>query len=277
MRAFLLLFTEKWRAIGRCGESPLHWWPLLYFLSSPSFSRAFPLFSQQTLIRQNRIHQNHRIFILKTACKILEPFQFIFFDTLWSSRLMCWKWKRLIPPMGQNSGILDTVLKLLFEMHLSLSLLILLFNSLEQCSFNKQQWSLIGLMFCPRSPTSCWLSTQAPILLSTVGRWEIGLRQRGKGGSVLLTIPMGISSITHFTKRIHLSSFNKPLLPGREIPRCLPGNSGLSESISYFRLSSGEIRFFLRKVHASTLYSSVANDNSVLLFVYLCICIFDTW
>ena len=98
--------------------------------------------------------------------------------------------------MGQNSGILDTVLKLLFEMHLSLSVLILLFNSLEQCSFNKQQWSLIGLMFCPRSPTSCWLSTQAPILLSTVGRWEIGLRQRGKGGSVLLTIPMGISSIT---------------------------------------------------------------------------------
>ena len=71
-----------------------------------------------------------------------------------------------------------------------------------------------------------------------------------------------------------LSSFNTHLLQGREIPRCLPGNSGLSESISYFRLSSGEIRFFLRKVHASTLYSSVANDNSVLLFVYLCVCVF---
>ena len=117
---------------------------------------------------------------------------------------MCWKWKRLIPPMGQNSGILDTVLKLLFEMHLSLSVLILLFYSLEQCSFNKQQWSLIGLMFCPRSPTSCWLSTQAPILLSTVGRWEIGLRQRGKGGSVLLTIPMGISSITHLSHKEYI-------------------------------------------------------------------------
>ena len=49
-----------------------HWWPLLYFLSSPSFSRSFPLFSQQ-----NRIHQNHRIFILKTACKILEPFHLL--------------------------------------------------------------------------------------------------------------------------------------------------------------------------------------------------------
>ena len=106
--------------------------------------------------------------------------------------------------MGQNSGILGTVLKLLFEMHLSLSVLILLFYSLEQCSFNKQQWSLIGLMFCPRSPTSCWLSTQAPILLSTVGRWEIGLRQRGKGGSVLLTIPMGISSITHLSHKEYI-------------------------------------------------------------------------
>ena len=66
-----------------------------------------------------------------------------------------------------------------------------------------------------------------------------------------------------------LSSFNTHLLQGREIPRCLPGNSGLSESISYFRLSSGEIRFFLRKVHASTV-----QKPTIILYYYSCICVF---
>ena len=125
---------------------------------------------------------------------------------------------------------------------------------------------MTGARSWPPSRTSSWWSTPVLTLLSTVGRWEIGLRQ---GGVLYLRSRWGYPALPTYHIKNTLSSFNTPLLQGREIPRCLPGNSGLSESISYFRLSSGEIRFFLRKVHASTV-----QKPTIILYYYSCICVF---